>query len=107
MINDEISAIEQQIAELTAKRQALLNSRRHEAIQQVKSLIAQYGLTAVELGFRSKGRAGAEPSKAAPKYANPANPSQTWSGGKGARPKWVKEHLAKGGKLEDLLISKP
>jgi DNA-binding protein H-NS len=39
-------------------------------------------------------------------YANPADTSQTWAGGKGARPKWVKSHLEAGGKLEDLLIKK-
>ncbi len=103
---DEISAIDQQIAELAAKKQALLSGRRQEAIQQAKALIAQYSLTAAELGFRARGKAAADTVKAAPKYANPANPNQTWAGGKGARPKWVKEHLTKGGKLEDLLISR-
>ncbi|MCX8016564.1 MAG: H-NS histone family protein, partial [Rhodocyclaceae bacterium] len=82
------------------------SSRRQEALQQAKALIAQYGLTAAELGFRTRGKAAGDAAKAVAKYANPANPSQTWAGGKGARPKWVKAHLAQGGKLEDLLIAK-
>jgi DNA-binding protein H-NS len=106
MIHDEISTIDQQIAELAAKKQALLSSKRHEAIQQAKVLIAQYSLSAGELGLRGKGKAVSESTKAPPKYANPQNPNQTWAGGKGARPKWAKEHLAKGGSLDDLLISK-
>ena len=38
-----------------------------------------------------------------PKYQHPENPSLTWVG-KGNRPKWVKEHVENGGKLEDLEI---
>lgn len=106
MITEEISNIDKQIAELAAKKQALLSGRRQEAIQQARALIGQYSLTAAELGFRGRGRAGAEAFKAAPRYANPANPAQTWAGGKGARPKWVKDHLARGGALDDLLISR-
>lgn len=38
-----------------------------------------------------------------PKYANPENRSQTWSG-LGKRPHWVVDHLAGGGELYDLAI---
>jgi len=38
----------------------------------------------------------------APKYQNPNNAAQTWSG-KGNRPRWVEEVLAQGRRLEDLL----
>ncbi|HEY8153486.1 MAG TPA: H-NS histone family protein [Myxococcota bacterium] len=37
----------------------------------------------------------------APKYQNPDNAAQTWSG-KGKRPKWVEEVLAQGHTLESL-----
>lgn len=39
----------------------------------------------------------------APKYANPADKSQTWTG-RGRKPKWVVEALDKGKSLEDLSI---
>ena len=42
-------------------------------------------------------------TKAAPKYANPADPSQTWTG-RGRKPKWVEALLASGKTLEDLTI---
>lgn len=38
-----------------------------------------------------------------PKYANPADSDQTWTG-RGRKPKWVVEALAKGKTLEDLAI---
>lgn len=37
------------------------------------------------------------------KYANPKNPSQTWSGF-GRQPDWVKDYVDAGGKKDDLLI---
>jgi DNA-binding protein H-NS len=63
---------------------------------------------------RAKGGAGARVftgrnlgeksgSKGMPKYANPANPDQTWTG-RGRQPGWVKEALGKGKSLDDLAI---
>lgn len=37
------------------------------------------------------------------KYANPEDRSMTWSG-MGHQPWWVKEHIAGGGRLDDLAI---
>ena len=38
-----------------------------------------------------------------PKYRNPNNAEQTWSG-RGRKPSWVEELIASGGNLEDHLI---
>ena len=40
-----------------------------------------------------------------PKFANPDEPSQVWSG-RGKRPRWVTEKLASGLALEDLSIGR-
>jgi len=42
-------------------------------------------------------------SKKSPKYRNPTNEKETWSG-RGRQPQWVQEELSKGRKLEDLAI---
>jgi DNA-binding protein H-NS len=97
-VND-VQAIDDQIEALKAKKKALLDGQRKEALQQVKQSIRNYGFTASELGL-----VAASGKKRAAKYANPANPQQTWGGG--AQPKWVKEHLAQGGTLADLLIKR-
>jgi DNA-binding protein H-NS len=39
----------------------------------------------------------------APKYRNPGNPAETWSG-RGRKPRWVEEQVAAGRGLSDLLI---
>ena len=40
-----------------------------------------------------------------PKYQNPKNPSETWSG-RGKQPRWLKVQLRAGKKLNDLLIDR-
>jgi DNA-binding protein H-NS len=40
-----------------------------------------------------------------PKYQNPKNPSETWSG-RGKQPRWLKAQLRAGKKLNDLLINR-
>ena len=99
MTND-IESIDKEIAALKSRRQAVLDAQRAEKLKEIKNLIRQFGFTAAEVGLKGS----TKKSRAQPKYANPADPGQTWAGGKGARPLWVREHLRKGGKLEDLAI---
>ena len=42
--------------------------------------------------------------KVLPKYRNPKNPAETWSG-RGKQPLWAKEQLRSGGKLDRCLIA--
>src|SRR5690606_38973315 len=43
--------------------------------------------------------------KVPPKYRNPANPKETWTG-RGKQPRWLAAYTAKGKKVEDFLIKK-
>ncbi len=43
-------------------------------------------------------------TKVPPKYRNPANPEQTWTG-RGKQPRWMAEEVAKGKTREDFLIA--
>lgn len=47
---------------------------------------------------------GRKLGKVAPKYRNPANPKETWSG-RGMQPRWMAAETAKGRKIEDFLIT--
>ncbi|NHX27966.1 H-NS histone family protein, partial [Escherichia coli] len=55
-----------------------------------------------EHGFSLADLTGAS-TPAAPKYRNPENPDQTWSG-RGRKPLWVVAHLDSGKAMEDLEI---
>jgi DNA-binding protein H-NS len=75
------------------------------------SLVELFGLKA---GARPKGDAAPSAKRAsarrstkgstvAPKYRNPSNPAETWSG-RGKHPRWMAAEIAKGRKAEDFLI---
>lgn len=70
------------------------------AAADAEALLRERGFTLaqiLEMGV-TKPRA-----KVAPKYANPADPSQTWTG-RGRKPHWVSDALASGKSLDDLVI---
>ena len=105
----DLAKLEAQIAELQAKRDAILDEHRATKLNEVKAIVKQFSFTASDLGLaatgtRGKGVATVKAVHEA-RYANLTNPSQTWHGGKGPRPLWVRAHLEAGGKLEDLLIN--
>lgn len=52
---------------------------------------------------RAATRHPAKGSKVAPKYRNPANATETWSG-RGKHPRWMAALIAGGKKAEDFLI---
>ena len=76
------------------------NDERNALREQFRAMAEEAGFTLNEIvgGGRGKGRA------AAAKYANPDNPSETWSG-RGRQPKWLSSKVKAGAKLEDFLIT--
>ena len=95
------------------KQQSALNKRKPVA-QIRKKLVAlakAEGYTIAEL-FGGKAPAAKKAAKkagttrkVAPKYRNPANTKETWSG-RGKQPRWLAELVKKGKKPEDFLIRK-
>lgn len=96
------------LTELLAQKAALdkqieqtQRDERQQAIAQVKSLMAEYGLTTADLSSRAttKARVGA---KVAAKYRDKAT-GEAWSG-RGLQPRWLKAALANGKKLSDFNV---
>lgn len=50
-----------------------------------------------------KAAKGRSTGKVAPKYRNPANPKDTWTG-RGRQPRWLAAEVAAGRKVEEFLI---
>ncbi|MBN8292251.1 H-NS histone family protein [Rhodobacter sp. NTK016B] len=73
---------------------------RRRALEEVEAFARERGLTVADLNqlVAKKTR-----KPAAPKYANPEDPSQTWSG-RGRRPRWIEAALSDGKSLEDMAI---
>ena len=66
------------------------------------------GATTAASSARATKSPARKPSKnagksVAPKYRNPANPSETWAG-RGKQPRWLAAQTGAGKKLEDFLI---
>lgn len=90
-----------------------LSDRVQDAIEQRKAeekaaLREQMQQLAAEAGFDlddvlAKRRAGRPRRKVAPKYRNPSNPTQTWTG-RGRQPNWLVAEIKTGKKPEDFLI---
>lgn len=84
-----------------AKAIATYNERRkHKVLVELDAIAKARGFSLAELTGISAGR---KRSLSLAKYANPANSADTWSG-RGRKPRWFSEALAKGMKPEDMLI---
>jgi len=74
--------------------------KRDDAIAAAQKAVADFGFKLDDLMGGSK---KTPKGKGLPKYANPKDASQTWTG-KGRRPSWVIAHLDAGGSLEEISI---
>jgi DNA-binding protein H-NS len=103
-----MATLNELLAQKAALEKQIMDAQREErasAIAQVKSLMAQYGLSLADLGSRSapvQAPKKAGSGKVAPKYRDPAT-GDSWSG-RGLQPKWLKAALAAGRTLSDFLI---
>ncbi len=92
------AALEKQIADTQRQERA-------DAIAKVKSLMAEYGLTAADIAGKAGNaapRAASAGKKVAPKYRNPTT-GETWTG-RGLQPNWLKSALASGKHLSDFAL---
>jgi DNA-binding protein H-NS len=70
--------------------------------KKINDMIKAEGYTFEDVfGPRRRGRRST--GKVPPKYFNPSNPTDTWSG-RGKRPRWFNAALKSGAKEQDLLI---
>lgn len=102
----------EQLQDLIDRAQSRIKTARKEdlveARKQISAVLAQHGVTLDEV-FPTRGDrtpAAARPPRP-PKYQNPANPAEVWSG-MGRPPRWVAEALKhRGTTLEQFLIKAP
>lgn len=107
------------ISKATQRKKVLA---RRKPANQVKAAVAKFlkstGWTFDELYGRAGASKAAAPAaekqrrkttkgrslgKVAPKYRNPANAKETWTG-RGKQPRWLAAETAKGRKLDEFLI---
>ena len=94
-------------AEIEKRIEQLQSADRSKAIDEVKKVMAEHGLTMADIagggGSKAVPRADGKPKQVvAPKYRNAAT-GETWSG-RGLQPKWLKAAIAGGATLESFAI---
>ena len=113
-VANQLAAIRKQRELLDKKEQALKSKSHDKVLAQIVILAKQAGLTAADIAkamnsgksakATKKHKKGAMAGKkVAPKYRNPANPEQTWTG-RGVSPTWV-QALKSAGTLDTALIA--
>ena len=75
------------------------DEERKKVLAQMKELAASVDMTLEDVIAYSS----TKKTKGEPKYQNPENPRQTWTG-RGKRPSWIKAALEQGKSLDELRI---
>jgi DNA-binding protein H-NS len=94
----ELSSIRKQILELQQKEQQLIQEGKLQAIAQIKTIMAESGVTVSDLSTKKKKIAS---SSVVVLYRDGGN---TWSGGRGRKPKWVTDAISNGIDLEKFRV---
>jgi len=102
--------VQKQIQALQREAEKLRVHEMSGVIERIKVAIAEYGITAEQLGFGStskpviaKKTSGNSHGESKAKYAN--GQGQVW-GGMGPRPSWLRAELEAGKSLDDFLVKK-
>ena len=93
-LNDLISKA--QLRQIELRKEKVVKLR-----EKVHALLKAEGYTFDDIFGRGKAKRAGTPVP--PKFRNPADSAQTWSG-RGKRPRWFNEALKAGKKEKDLLI---
>ena len=102
-INVDKMSLKELVALQPRLEEAIAEARQRESSEikeKIATLAADAGFSVTELFGTGRGVKG---SKVAPKYMNPDNKSETWTG-RGRQPRWLVAKLAKGAKLEQFKI---
>lgn len=98
----ELKALENKVQKAIVKFE---EREKKKAFATLKSQARKLGLSLAEIAeLADQPESESKPrGKVPPKYANPNDSSQTWTG-RGRRPAWVNEAMDAGKSLDDLLI---
>src|SRR5579864_6788211 len=90
---DELWTLHEELSSVLAKRLAEEKARLEERLRQLR----------LEAGVNGSQHARRPYPQVFPKYRNPAQPAETWSG-RGKQPRWLAAQLRSGKKLDDFRI---
>lgn len=96
--------LKQKAEQLMEEAEQVRQKEIDEVIADIRQKMQAYGITLQDIGgpgtARKRGSRGN--AKAPVKYRGPNG--ETWSGGRGRKPRWVQEALKAGRKIEDFAV---
>jgi DNA-binding protein H-NS len=92
--------LKQKAEKLMAEAEQIRQQEIDDVIVEIRAKMKAYGLTAKDIG--GAGRKRNSGGGKTVKYRGPNG--ETWGGGRGRKPRWVTEALAKGKKIEDFAV---
>ena len=100
---DKLSLKDLITLELKVKKAIAMAKERErtELKHRIETMAQDSGFSVDELFAR--GRGAMKGRTVAPKYVNPDNSSETWTG-RGRKPKWLVAKLSKGAKMDQFVI---
>ena len=96
---DELHSLQHRVAAEIDSRQS---AAKEKVQQEILALANRHGIAVKFAGMAFKAKKS-KTGSVAPKYKNPANSAQTWTG-RGRSPVWVAEWKAKHGSLDGITI---
>jgi DNA-binding protein H-NS len=99
--NKSSEELQKIIADAQLQLEALQRSKHKQVIAQIKELAASIGVT-VEIHEEVR-KTGKISTAVQPKYRNPNNNSETWTG-RGLPPKWLRSLIDAGHEKSEFLI---
>ncbi len=98
----------EELKRLQLEAEALIESKKDQAVEdaynQIIAIAENVGLSIEQiLEMGAQKRKQTTRKSVEPRYRNPSNVEETWTG-RGKQPRWLVAELEKGAKLEDFLI---
>jgi|SRR6185369_13681335 len=95
--------LKQKAEKLMAEAEQMRQKEISDVIVDIREKMKAYGLTPQDIGYAGGSRKrNSAPAAKTVKYRGPNG--ETWSGGRGRKPKWVQDALKAGKKIEDFAV---
>lgn len=89
--------------EIELRRAEIAKAAKDNALSEILEVLKKYNLVMDDILPLLPQKGGKNIIKAPAKYANPNDPTQTWTG-RGRKPAWIHEALEAGKSIEDLEV---
>ena len=100
----ETEAITLLINELQSELKSRVKKEKENFLNTIKAKADFFGVSVEDLMIEASRSKKRKAGKVQPKYQNPDNQAETWTG-KGRKPNWLVAQLENGNRLENMLIS--